>query len=48
MGTDILYIKTGHICKDTAKDVETRSDASNYELWTTSERKKQSYQCSER
>ena len=32
MGTDILYIKTGDIYKDTAKDVETRSGASNYEL----------------
>ena len=34
MNTDsfIVYIKTVHINKDFAKDVETRSDTSDYEL----------------
>ena len=34
MNTDsfILYIKTDDIYKDTAEDVETRVDTSNYEL----------------
>ena len=34
MDTDIfiVYIKTDDIYKDTAEDVETRFDASNYEL----------------
>ena len=27
-----VYIKTDHIYKDTIKDVQTRSDTSNYEL----------------
>ena len=34
MDTDsfIVYIKTDDVYKDIAKDVETRSDTSNYEL----------------
>ena len=34
MDTDsfIVYIKTEGICTDTAKDVETRFDTSNYEF----------------
>ena len=34
MDTDIfpVYIKTDHIYKDTAEDVETRLDTSSYEL----------------
>ena len=34
MDTDssIVYIKTDHIYKDTAEDLETRFDTSNYEL----------------
>ena len=31
-GSFIVYIKTDGIYKDTAEDVETRSDTSNYEL----------------
>ena len=34
MDTDsfIVYIKTDHIYKDIAEDIETRFDTSNYEL----------------
>ena len=31
-GSFIVYIKTDDICKDIAKNVETRFDTSNYEL----------------
>ena len=31
-GSFIVYIKTDNICKDIAKNVETRFDISNYEL----------------
>ena len=32
-GSFIVYIKTGDIYKDIAKEVETRFDTSNYELY---------------
>ena len=37
----IVYIKTNHIYKDIAEDVDTRFDISNYELhWPLPKRKK--------
>ena len=32
MHKNIAYLKTDDICRDVAEDVETRFDASNYEL----------------
>ena len=45
-GSFIVYIKTDHIYKDIAKDVETTFDSSNYELGmplTKAKNKKSNY-----
>ena len=45
-----MYIKTGDICKDFAKDVKTKFDSPNNELNRPlpKRKKKKSYWCNER